>query len=70
MEVTVRKKKNKRAPVKIAPIILVATNSMARSITESNTVPRIPVSSAVIILHKLSQHPLRNSVDEASVIAR
>lgn len=67
---TVRKKKNRSAPVRIAPIILVAANSMASRTMESNTVPRIPASSALTILHKLSQHPRRKRAAETRIMAR
>lgn len=40
-------KKPSNAPVIIAPIMLVATNSIARSITDNKIVPNIPVRSIV-----------------------
>lgn len=60
VSVRVREKNNKSNPVITAPIILVATNSIAKSIIENNTVARIDISSTVridFIQHgKLLQH--------------
>jgi hypothetical protein len=70
VDVTTRKKKNKSAPVRIAPITLVATNSIARRTIESNTVPSTPERSAVIIGHNPSQHSLREIADAIRVTPR
>ena len=45
-EVTVREKKNKSAPVIIAPSTLVAAKVIPRRITAKRIVPRIPASKA------------------------
>ena len=42
-DVTVREKNVKRAPEIIAPITLVATNSIPKRISEVKIVPRIPI---------------------------
>ena len=70
VDVTVRKKKNKSAPARTAPITLVAANSTASRTIDNKTVPRIPTSSAVIIVHKLPQQTLRKSAALMSVTAR
>ena len=70
VDVTVRKKKKRSTPVRIAPIMLVATNSIARNTIESKIVPRIPASRVVIVLHRLSQHSLRNLVAAITITAR
>ena len=70
VEVTVRKKKNSKAPASIAPIMLVATNSMARSTIERSIVPSIPASSAVTMVHRSLQHPLRKRAAAIRVTAR
>ena len=44
-DVTVREKNVKRAPEIIAPITLVATNSIAKRTTDVKIAPRIPVKS-------------------------
>lgn len=43
LDVMIKEKNKSKAPVIIAPIILVATNSIAKSITDVRIVPRIPV---------------------------
>ena len=70
MDVSVRKKKNKRPPVRIAPIMLVATNSIASKIIESNIVPKMPTIKVVTIVHKSLQHSLRKIALETRAIAR
>ena len=44
-----RVKKNRRSPVIIAPITLVAANGMPRRITEVRIVPKIPVRNCVML---------------------
>lgn len=44
--VSIKDKNAKRPPVIIAPIILVATKSMASSTTDNKIAPKIPVTSA------------------------
>lgn len=46
VEVIISEKNRRRAPVIIAPIMLVAAKVIARRITEVRTVPRMPLSSA------------------------
>ena len=61
-----------RAPVIIAPIILVATNSIAKSITDNKIAPKIPVSRVVKIGHiqEILTSALLTTDVEISVIAR
>ncbi len=70
VDVIIRKKKNKSPPVRIAPITLVATNSTASKTIERSTVPRMPASNAVTMLHKPSQHLLRKEPPETRATAR
>ena len=51
MDVTVREKNIRRAPVIIAPNRLVAAKGIARSITDTKIVPRMPATSGVIAGH-------------------
>ena len=69
VDVTARKKKNKSAPVRIAPITLAIANSRFRKTIDNKIVPTTPESSAVIIPHKPSQHPSRKRVPEIRVTA-
>lgn len=46
VDVSIKDKNAKRPPVIIAPIILVATKSMASSTTDNKIAPKIPVTSA------------------------
>ena len=50
MLVTIKVKNARRMPVIIAPIMLVAANSIPRRITEVNIVPRIPTNSTGIVI--------------------
>ena len=70
VDVTARKKKNKRAPARIAPITLVATNWIASKTMERSTVPKIPVSSAVIMEHNPSQHSFPKIAPAKRITAR
>ena len=70
MDVRVRNKENNSAPVRIAPIILVATNSIASKITERSTVVRMAASNTVTILHKSLQPSLRHKLLERRDTAR
>lgn len=72
MDVSTRKKKNNRPPARMAPIILVATNSIASKTIESNVVPKTPTSKVFIIAHKSLQHSLslRKIAPEIRTIAR
>ena len=64
-------KKASRAPVIIAPIMLVATNSIARSINDAITVPIMPVSKRESAEHlQLRTSLLRIVADNISVSAR
>ena len=47
MEVSVSAKKNSKAPVMIAPAMLVAAKVIARRITDVKTEPSIPVNRAL-----------------------
>jgi hypothetical protein len=69
VDVTARKKKNKSAPVRIAPITLAIANSRFKKTMVSKIVPTTPKSSAVIILHKPWQQPSRESAPEIRVTA-
>ena len=70
VDVTIRKKKNKRVPVRTAPSMLVATNSIARSTIERIIVPIIPERIVVIILQRFSQHSLRERAPATRITAR
>ena len=70
VDVIARKKKNKSAPARMAPVTLVAANSMARRMIDKSTVPIIPTSTAETIVHKSSQHSLRKIAPETRVTAR
>ena len=70
MDVIIRKKKNKSPPARIAPITLVAANSMASKTIERSTVPRIPASSAETMSHKSQHLSLREIALVTSVTAR
>ena len=70
-EVTVNVKNSNSNPVMIAPIMLVATNSIAKSITEVRIVPRIPVKRADKTRHTQFRVPkLRIRAVVAGVNAR
>ena len=70
VEVTIRKKKNKSAPVRIAPITLVAANSIARNTMERSIVPIIPAIRAVTVQHKSLQLSLTERAETAKATAR
>ncbi len=71
VDVKVRDKKNTSAPVIIAPTALVAANVTASSISDANTPPNIPVSSAgrTEHIHSRASHPC-TIVDVIKAIAR
>ena len=69
--VIINEKKNSSAPAIIAPSTLVATNSIAKSITDVKIVPKIPVSKTGSIEHTQLRTPLPQiEADDIRVIAR
>ena len=71
MSVSVNEKNRINAPVIIAPIMLVATNSIARSITDVRIVPSMLIRSPLSVAHlQLLSKFLPVKVDTKSVTAR
>lgn len=70
VEVIVNEKKVKSAPVIIAPIMLVATNSIAKRITASKIVPSMPVRITDKIGHMQLRLPLFLTVTAIRITAR
>ena len=64
VEVTVNEKNRRSAPVMIAPITLVAANSIPKRTVENRTVPRIPLKRDV---NTCPEHPLILWVSDAEI---
>ena len=71
VEVTIRVKNAISAPTIIAPIILVAANSIARSMSEIRIVPRIPIRRMDTMEHTHRLMPEAHTLpDKSSVMPR
>ena len=70
VDVMVKEKNNNNAPEIIAPKILVATNVIANSITDTKIVPKIPVNKTDKIEQMQPRILLLLADDTASVTAR